>query len=265
MTREKNLKNIKCVLLDMDGTIYLGDTVFPGTKPFLNMLEDRGVQYLFLTNNSSRSTETYIQKLNRMNISAERHHMLTSAHAAAAYINRHHKDKKVYILGMPALIEEMQTMGIRYEPEDPEVVLMGFDLELNYKKLTELCNFVRKGLPYISTHPDINLPVESGIIPDVGCNIAFVQASTGRVPDVIPGKPSEQILAAAEAQTGVSRENMLMVGDRLYTDIAMGRFGVRTALLLSGETAGEDVPASKDQPDFIFKDITELHKALEAS
>jgi len=246
----------------MDGTIYLGNTVFEGTKPFLEMLEHNGISYLFLTNNSSRSTKTYIEKLNNMNISAERKHMLTSAHASAAYINERYKNKRTYVLGTDALKEEMREMGINVVTDKPELVLMGFALELTYQDLTTICNYVRSGLPYICTHPDINLPIEDGIVPDIGCNIAFIHASTGRYPDAICGKPSEQMLAAAEAQTSISRKEMLMVGDRLYTDIALRQFGIKTVLVLSGETSIEAAENSEFKADLVLKDIAELHNVL---
>lgn len=259
------MKNIKCVMLDLDGTVYLGDNIFPYTLDFLKTLDDLNIGHIFLTNNSSKSTDAYIDKFKKMGISASKENILISSHAAADYINTHYKNKRTFILGTESLIKEMQEFGVNVVEDDPEILLAGFDTALEYTRLTKFSNLVNTGLPYIATHPDAVCPAENGFLPDLGGVIELIYACTKRRPEVICGKPNEQILIAAEHKTGFKRENLLMVGDRLTTDIAIGAHGIRTALVLSGEATMEDVPAAPHQPTYIFPSIKELGDALKMS
>lgn len=139
------------------------------------------------------------------------------------------------------------------------MAVLGFDQTLTYRKLWLLCDFVRQGLPFIATHPDFNCPTETGYMPDVGAMLAFVKASTGRDPDLVVGKPNRMIVDAAAAKMGLPVEAMGMIGDRLYTDIALGQTsGVTTVLVLSGETRHEEVPGSPFQPDYTFQNLGEV-------
>ncbi len=250
-------------MLDLDGTVYLGNTVFPYTVDFLKRLDRLGIRHLFLTNNSSKSTDAYIEKFACMGIKADSDTILISSHAAADYINGKYRGKRTFILGTDSMQAEMRSLGINVSDSDPEILLAGFDTSLEYDRLTRFCNLVAQGLPYIATHPDFVCPAENGFIPDLGGIMELIFACTGRRPEVICGKPNEQILIAAEHKTGFSRENLLMVGDRLITDIAIGKWGVRTALVLSGEAKLEDVDAASVKPTYIFDSIAELGKALE--
>lgn len=139
---------------------------------------------------------------------------------------------------------------------------MGFDTTLTYEKIWKLCDFVREGLPYIATHPDFNCPTETGFMPDIGSFIALVEASTGRVPDVIVGKPHSHIVEAVVEKTGFKLDEIAMIGDRLYTDIALGRSGIMTILVLSGETNKKDLHQSEFKPDMVFEDLGGLLKHL---
>ena len=137
---------------------------------------------------------------------------------------------------------KFDSMDFGWKNTQPDVIVLGFDTTLTYEKLWKLCDFVRAGLPYIATHPDFNCPTETGFMPDIGAMIAFVNASTGREPDLVVGKPNRMIVDAVAHKLGLQIPEMAMVGDRLYTDIALGQTsGITTCLVLSGETHPEDL------------------------
>ena len=247
------LAPIRCFLLDMDGTFYLGDRLIPGSLEFLDALQKTGRTARFLTNNSSKSASVYREKLLLMGVDARYTDVITSAHAAAQYCLSHFPGQQGFLLGNPALRAELEGMGLQFTDEGAQYVLVGFDTTLDYAKMTRVCDFIRAGLPYIATHPDFNCPTETGFIPDMGAIMAFIEASTGRKADVILGKPHRGIVEEALRRTGYPLCEMAMVGDRLYTDVATGvRHGMTGILVLSGEATLEDVQASEIQPDLIF-------------
>ncbi len=253
----ERLAGIRCFLLDMDGTIYLGSKLLPGAGAFLDRLTQRGTEYLILTNNSSRSKHHYAGKLHRLRLSVPAERILTSGEATTIYLNTLKPGARVYLVGTPALTEEFSNSGFHLVQDAPDFAVLGFDTTLTYNKLWRLCDFVRAGVPYIATHPDVNCPVEGGFMPDIGAMIAFVEASTGRLPIII-GKPNRPIIEAVTARTGVPPMRMCMVGDRLYTDIAMGQAGIMTVLVLSGESRREDIPTSPFQPDLVVDNLAGL-------
>ena len=256
--REK-LSPIKCFLLDMDGTFYLGNRLIDGSLDFLDALENTGRTNLFLTNNSSKSASFYRDKLERMNVRAPFRRVLTSGQAAARYVLDAYPGKKAFLLANAIETAELQAMGVEVDQEHPDYVLITFDTELDYAKMTALCDHVRRGLPYIATHPDFNCPTETGFIPDIGATIAYVKASTGREPDVIIGKPYGGIVEETLKVKGQKKEELAMVGDRLYTDIATGKnFGILSILVLSGETTEEMLKASPVQPDLVFGKLADM-------
>lgn len=259
----RSLGDIRLFLLDMDGTFYLGNTLLSGAAEFLQICKNKGVEYTFLTNNSSQSGEAYIQKLAALGVEVERRQMLTSGDATLMYLQENNYPKDILLVGTPSLEQQFAKEGYRLNGDAPSAVVLGFDTGITYPKLTQLCNAVRSGLPYIATHPDFNCPVPGGYIPDIGAVIAFVEASTGRRPDAVVGKPNAAIAQAASHRFGVPLQNICMVGDRLYTDIALGACGVTTALVLCGESTLEDVKKSDFVPDFIVDDLAELGLALE--
>lgn len=253
------LKKITCFALDMDGTIYLGEKWIEGAREFLREVERAGKQYVFLTNNSSKNPQAYIEKLKRMGLSIENDRIVTSGQATIDYLKRNFPEKKVFLLGNEFLRAEFEEEGILLEEKKPEVVVVGFDTTLDYKKMCRVCDLVREGLPYISTHPDYNCPTENGFIPDAGAIHAFIHASAFRYPDHIVGKPNGDIMDYLARRMGVSREQTAMVGDRLYTDVAAGvNNGYTGILVLSGEAGMEDVEKSKIIPDLIFTSVKEM-------
>lgn len=254
----EKLSQIECFLMDMDGTLYLEDTLLPGAKAMIDLLDARQVPYYILTNNSSRSRLEYADKLARMGLDIPQEKIFTSGEATAIYLENTFLGASLYVVGTPSLMAEFTRHGFVLREEDPDVVVLGFDTTLTYDKLWKLCNWVTAGKPYIATHPDINCPTEDGFKPDIGAMIAFVATSTGREPDVIVGKPNAPIVNALAEKTQIPIQHHCMIGDRLYTDIALGRWGLTTALVLSGETKLEDLVKSEYQPDLILRDMAEM-------
>ena len=259
MDIRERLSGIRCFLLDMDGTFYLGNQLIDGSLDFLQALHDTGRQCLFLTNNSSKSASFYKEKLARMGVPEEFRNVLTSGQATARYVTNRFPGKKAFLLANQIETKEMEALGVQIDQEHPDYVLIAFDTELDYKKMTMLCDHVRAGLPYIATHPDFNCPTETGFIPDIGATIAYVKASTGREPDVIIGKPNGGIVEETLRVTGLKKEEMAMVGDRLYTDIATGvNFGMLSILVMSGETTAQMAADSPIKPGLTFGRLAEM-------
>lgn len=261
-----SLRDIDLFLLDMDGTIYLGDRLFDCTPPFLATVRDLGKRYLFLTNNSSKDRTAYVAKLARLGIEATPDDVFTSGEATTIRLRETRPGASVAVFGMPTLEREFREAGFRVVERDPDIVVLGFDQAFDYPKLTRLCDLVREGRPYIATHPDFNCPVDGGFIPDIGAMIAYVKASTGREPDEVIGKPHAGIARAVSAKYGVPMDRLCMVGDRLYTDIALGaEAGIATVLVYSGETTRADAATSPHKATWEFDDIGALRDALLAA
>jgi len=255
----ERLQNVRCFLLDMDGTFYLGDRLLPGSLDFLDALKKTGREAVFLTNNSSRSASYYVEKLKRMGVGEPFLRVLTSGQAAARHCLRQYPGQRAYVLGNHILLAEYEAMGLPMAQQNPDYVLIAYDTELDYAKMTAVCDHVRAGLPYIATHPDFNCPTETGYAPDIGAIIAFIEASTGRVPDEIIGKPNVGIVREALALTGQPASHLAMVGDRLYTDIETAcRSGMTGILVLSGETDRAMLAASDTKPDLVFERLSDM-------
>lgn len=253
------LSQVECFALDMDGTIYLGEQWIDGAREFLDKIEASGRRYVFVTNNSSKNAEVYVEKLERMGLVVGTEKIVTSGQATIYYLKRHFPKAKVFLLGNPLLREEFMQAGITLEEEHPDVVVTAFDTSLDYAKMCKVCDHVRAGLPYLATHPDYNCPTEKGFIPDAGAIHAFIHASAFRYPDRIIGKPNEDIIEYLTTRVNASRERIAMVGDRLYTDIAAGRnHGLKSVLVLSGEASLEDVQTSETVPHLIFDSVREM-------
>ena len=256
MINTNNLCDIDFFMLDMDGTIFLGDDLLPGAQRFLETLEKQGKRFIFLTNNSSRSREDYVIKLNQMGLDIDVSKIFTSGLAAALHIKQKNEHAKVYLAGTPSLEAAFKGHGFKLTDESPDFVVLGFDTTITYQKLWKLCDLVREGIPYIATHPDINCPIPGGFMPDIGAMIAFIKASTGIIPDAITGKPNRVLVDIVADKYDTSLERIAMVGDRLYTDVAMGETaGITSILMLSGETQYSDLKDSPYQPDYVFKNL----------
>jgi len=256
MNKSDSLAVVRCFLLDMDGTFYLGERLLEGALEFIDVLHQQGREYLFLTNNSSKDSGQYVEKITRLGLPVSRDRILTSGEATAMHIQSQKTGARVYVVGTSALENEFRERGFPLTDEAPDFAVLGFDPTLTYAKLWKLCDLVRAGTPYIATHPDYNCPTETGFMPDIGATIAFVRASTGREPDLIVGKPNRLFVEKAAERTGVPLSAMCMIGDRLYTDIALGATaGIPTILVLSGETQADEVAASPHQPSYVFQNL----------
>jgi 4-nitrophenyl phosphatase/NagD protein len=245
-------------MLDMDGTFYLGDQLLPGALEFMTYLQENEIDYLFLTNNSSKHGGIYAEKIRHMGFDVDESKIFTSGEATTIYIKNATPYKSIYLVGTPALDEEFVSAGFQLTDDQPDAVVLGFDTTLTYEKIWKLCDFVREGLPFIATHPDFNCPTETGFMPDIGSFIALVEASTERLPDIVIGKPHNHIVDAVVEKTGYGLNEIAMIGDRLYTDIALGKAGIMTILVLSGETNEVDLKTSEFQPDLVFRDLAGL-------
>lgn len=253
---------IRCFVLDMDGTVYLGSRLLPGALDFIEYLRRSQRDFLFVTNNSSRHAEYYADKLTKLGIACDSGSILTSGEATAFYIDTLKKGARIFLLGTPELEEEFQRQGFTLTGDAPDFVVLGFDKTLTYGKLVIACDWIRKGVPFIATHPDLNCPTESGYIPDCGAMAALISASTGVLPKVI-GKPHREIIDMILRKKSYDLEQLAIVGDRLYTDMATG-FNARicTVLVLSGETKPEDLPTASIQPQYVCRDLADLTERL---
>ena len=261
---ENILPGIRVFALDMDGTIYLGEKWIDGAKRFLERITEGGRSFIFLTNNSSKDPSAYVEKLHRMGFDIGEEKIVTSGQAMIWYLKKNYPGKRVFLLGNELLSEEFRAAGIELDNDAPEVVVVGFDTSLDYAKMCRVCDFVRSGLPYFSTHPDYNCPTETGFIPDAGAIMAFIHASAFRWPDEIIGKPytviSDYLLDRLRADMpDLERSEIAMAGDRLYTDIAAGvNAGFHSILVLSGEATLKDAVSSDIKPDLIYRSVREI-------
>ncbi len=258
----KSIKDIKCFLLDMDGTFYLGNKLINGALEFLEILKSQNKEFLFLTNNSSKNKLAYKDKLEKLGCLVEKDKIFTSGEAATIYLRDILPAAKIYILGTKCLEEEFGDAGFKIindTKEEPDYVVLGFDTTLTYNKLWKACDLIREGTPYIATHPDFNCPIEDGkFMPDTGAMIELIAASTGRRPHVI-GKPNKDIIEALCIKYGYNKEEMAIIGDRLYTDIKTGENAeIVSILVLSGETSLFDYEKSDIRADYVYKSIKEI-------
>lgn len=264
----QRLREKKLFLLDMDGTLYLDENLFDGATEFLRHVKASGGRYLFLTNNSSKSGEAYVEKMCRLGVAAERSDFLTSVDATVLYLREHGgQDKLYYVCGTESFRSQLRDAGFRLtEDRDAPVdtLLMGFDTELTFQKLEDACILLGRDVDYIATNPDWVCPTWYGYVPDCGSVCEMLFRATGRRPYVI-GKPKPDMVFLAMKAASAKPEETVVVGDRIYTDIACGvNAGVDTVLVLSGETKLEDVETSDVKPAFILRDVKELLGVLES-
>lgn len=261
------LNEKKLFIFDMDGTIYLGGQPFDFAIRYIKNLRKHGKKVLFFTNNASHTTPFYMQKLARLGFEPQEDEIMTSGDVTFEFLNRFRHGKSVYLVATDELTEEYRAKGIpllRGDEEKADIVITSFDTSLTYEKLNNACRFIRNGAEYLSTHPDFNCPTENGFIPDSGAIAALVTASTGKVPTYF-GKPYRETVEMIGEATGYKNEEMCIFGDRLYTDIALGKkFGVTAVLVLSGETQPADVEAAEaaDRPDYVFDSLADVDRVM---
>ena len=262
MNKNVLLQETELFVLDMDGTFYLDNEIIDGSLDFLEQVKRLGKRFVFFTNNSSKSPNTYIEKLAKMNCHIGRDQIMTSGDVMIHYLKVNHPDQSVYLVGTPDLEANFKANGIHLTEEQPDVVVIGFDLTLTYEKLMRACLYIRNGAEFLATHLDINCPTQNGFIPDCGAMCAAIALSTGKEPKYV-GKPFKETMDYVLAKTGAELEKIAFVGDRLYTDVKTGvNNGAHGILVLSGEVKLEDVAGSDVVPDAIFENLKEMAEIL---
>jgi NagD protein len=263
-----DLSRIRHVVLDMDGTIYLGRKRFPHTLPFLASLARLGIGHSFMTNNCSHSRSQYVEQLRAIGIDAPANSIHTSAHTTAHYLSAHLPHvNRLFVLGTGGLFEDFRLAGFEIVDRDPDAVVVGFDTGLTYDILCQTSYWISRGVPYLATHPDRVCPTDlPTVLPDCGAICALLETATGRRPDAVPGKPNPAMLQAVFAQYRLEPCEVALVGDRLYTDIRMARdAGSLAVLTLTGETKRADAAScpESNRPDIVIADLRELQHLLE--
>lgn len=263
-----HLKKKKLFLFDIDGTIALSEDVIEGTFPLLSYIREIGGKAIYITNNSSKSTKDYVEKFRRMGIEAEAEDFVTAGSYTLSYLKEHHKQDLIFAMGTNSYIEELKKNGLKITEEYEEnvaVVLTAFDTELHYKKIEDACRLLmEKGREriWLATNGDLRCPVDFGMIPDCGSICNMISAATDRKPRYL-GKPSPGLVEYSMELTGFTGEETLVVGDRIYTDIACGEnAGVETCLVFTGEAKAEDVAGASNRIDFCFETVLGLYEEL---
>ena len=261
MDKKQVFSNMKLYLFDMDGTLYLGDRLYPFTIELLQKIRAAGGKYLFMTNNSSKSVADYVKKLDKLGITSTRDDFITSSQATAYYLHKHHEGQNLYVCGTESLKEELRMEGffVTEKAEDAQCIVMGFDTELTFKKLHDVSwLLLTREIPYIATNPDLVCPTEFGSVPDCGSVCEMIFNATGKRPVVI-GKPSPLMPQLAMERLGVSKEQTCVIGDRIYTDVKSGlNAGVTGILVMSGETTPRILDESEDKPHLVLEDAGEI-------
>ena len=259
---DAQLKEIDAVFLDLDGTIYLGGELIEGALDFLARCDEKGVKRYFLSNNSSRSVKQYVKKLQAFGIPAEEEDVLLSTHDLLSWLGANNITK-TWLIGTEGMREMLEEKGIETESEEPQYVVLGYDTEISYNKISQASIFMHAGVPLVASHQDMVCPSPDGGLPDVGAYLAMLKVTTGVDPEHISGKPNAGMILHKIEALGLDPARCAMVGDRLYTDLAMAtRAGCVGVLVLSGEATMDDVneleEGAEQQPTVIVKSVDEL-------
>lgn len=245
----------KVFLFDLDGTLYLGKRVLPGARELIAQLIDQKKQIYFFTNNSSRSENDYFKKLKLMGFQVRPGQIIMSTHTLISFL-KSKRWSKVFLLGTPAMKKMLQQSKIRHEVKRPNAVVVGFDKTLTYEKLEIACRMVASGIPYIVTHPDYFCPTDIGPEPDCGAFAKVIELATKNSPLVVLGKPHPSMIREAQRRSGAKARDMVLIGDRLMTDMAMGKAaGIDTLMVLTGESQIKDLRGSKVRPRAVVKSV----------
>lgn len=260
--KKEAMKDVKLYVLDMDGTVYLGNNLIEGSLKFIERVKETGKNFIFFTNNSSKVPSFYKEKLAKMGCYIEEKEVMTSGDVTIEFLKTNYKGKRIYLFGTPLLVEDFKKAGINLVEDNPDVVVASFDMTLTYEKLEKACNFIRNGAVFLATHLDINCPTEDGFIPDCGAMCALITKSTGVEPRYL-GKPFGETVDMVLSVTGFKKEEVAFVGDRIYTDVATGvKNGAKGFLVLTGETKLEDVAVSEVVPTCVYDSLYEMSQYL---
>ncbi|MFA5235653.1 MAG: HAD-IIA family hydrolase [Bacilli bacterium] len=259
------LNDKKVFLLDMDGTLYNEERLFPDVGAFLNHLKMKKIGYYFLTNNSSKSSRDYVEKLNRLGIKATSKQIIISTHIAAHYLTRVYGNRKIYAVGTRSMVKELARLGVNVTTEEEPgiaAIVVGNDNELDYRKLTSASRLLTAGADFIATNVDKACPVSFGYVPDCGAICEMLTHATGKKP-LYMGKPKAEIVNYVRDLTKAGGKDVVMVGDRLYTDMLMAvKRNMTSVCLLSGEATETAISKFPYTIDYVFKDISSLLRAM---
>ena len=263
LKKEEALNGVKLFVLDMDGTVYLGNNWIEGALDFIHEVDaspDR--EYIFFTNNASRVPSVYVEKLHKLGLDVEESKIITAGDVCAEFLKVNYPGAKIYLNGTPVLVENWKDKGLNIVKEDPDVCVQSFDTTLTYHKLDRICHYIRNGAPFIATHMDTNCPTEYGFMPDCGAMCSLITDSTGVKPRFL-GKPWKETVEMIGEITGYKPEEMAFVGDRLYTDVRTGvDNGAKGFLVLTGEADMQTVAESDVVPTCIYDSLNEMRKYL---
>lgn len=255
---DAGLTGIEAVFIDLDGTLYLGQDLFPGVLDFLGRVEGRGIARFFLSNNSSQSKQDYVTRLSVMGIDADADEILLSTDDLIAWLDRN-EYAATYLVGTESMRSMLEEQGIDTESDDPDIVVLGYDTEIDYLKLSTAAVHLHRGVPLVASHPDVVCPSLDGGLPDVGAFLALFEASTGVRPVHVCGKPDPGMIGHKIDELGLEPARVAIIGDRLYTDIEMAnRVGCVGVLVLSGEASRQDVDDATQSPDLIVDSVADL-------
>ncbi len=260
-----SLKDKRLFLLDMDGTLYLDEQLFDKVPEFLDLIRRQGGQYLFLTNNSSRGVDGYMAKMRRLGIETAPEDYMTSADAAEHTLLTEFPGQKCYVSGTASLKAQLRQAGIDVTDtlsDDITVLLSGFDTELTFQKLEDSCILLNRGVTWLATNPDWVCPTWYGSVPDCGSVCQMLERATGKTPRFL-GKPQPEMVRLALTRTGFGPQQAVVIGDRLYTDVACGvNAGIDSIFVLSGEGVMGDIVKYRINPTWIYQDIAKLYQDL---
>lgn len=266
------LRRIRHVALDMDGTIYSGNRLFDCTKPFLKLLAKLGIGWTFLTNNSSKSVADYVAHLRGMGLKTGAEQFFTSTQATVSCLRETLPEvRKLFVLGTVSMRRELSAAGYRMAADraddEPDAVVAGFDTALTFSRLCRAAWWIKQGKPFIASHPDRVCPTsDPTVLVDCGSVCAALHEATGRWPDAIPGKPDAQMLHGLLQRLGMTADELVMAGDRLYTDIVMAqRVGALSVLVLTGEATASEAAICQPAPDLVMADIGEFGRLLQSA
>jgi len=250
-----DLNDIDVLFIDLDGTVYLEDTLITGSKEFIETMENSGKKLYFLSNNSSKDKTQYIDKLRRFNISVDENKIILSTDGLLNFL-KNKRIKSVYVVGTKALVNQIERCGIEVSMTSPEYVIIGYDTELTYEKLANANLLINMGIEMLATHCDIVCPTPHGSIPDVGAILKLLEITTGKTPKVTFGKPNASMISHILDSHNIPPERAAIIGDRLYTDMKLAEnTGIKSILVLSGETTRDDVQNTDVHIDLIVSSL----------
>jgi HAD superfamily hydrolase (TIGR01450 family) len=262
-----DLKEVECFVLDMDGTINLGDRLIDGAKEYIEYMQQNGIQFYFFTNNSSKAPLDYVKKLERLGFSGmTRDNIMTSGDVMIHYLKSHVEQPKVYLAGTPELEIQFRDAGITLLPSDTQeadFAVLGFDTSFRFEKADALCRLVSDGVPFVATNIDRVCPLDGGRFwPDCASMASMITHATGIEPKFV-GKPFKETVDFILAKTGTEAKKTAMVGDRLYTDIKTAvNGGIVGIAVLSGEISYQDIEEGDVAPDYILDSVYDIYREI---